>query len=86
MQIGRVVGTTTSSVRHESLAGRKLLVVQLLLADGKGADGEPVVAVDGLGAGPRQRVLLTSDGRAVRELLENDVSPVRYAVIGIVDQ
>ena len=63
----------------------KLLVVQPLLADGRGPDGEPVLAVDNLGAGRGERVIVTSDGRGTRELLKSQNTPVRWSVMGIAD-
>lgn len=85
MQLGTVVGTATSTVKHSSMEGWKLLVVQLLAADGRSPDGEPVLAVDSLGAGRGDRVLLTSEGKATKELLKSETTPVRYSVIGIPD-
>jgi ethanolamine utilization protein EutN len=85
MQIGRVVGTATSTVKHPTLAGWKLLVVQLLAADGNAADGEPILAIDSLGAGLRDRVMVTNDGKATRELIGNDNTPARWSVLGIED-
>jgi ethanolamine utilization protein EutN len=85
MQIGSVVGIATSTVKHSSLEGWKLLVVQLLAADGKSPDGEPVLAVDRLGAGRGEKVILTSDGRGTRELLKSVTTPVRWSVMGIPD-
>lgn len=85
MQLGLVVGTATSTVKHRSLAGCKLLVVELLQADGRTPDGEPVLAVDRLGAGRGDTVLITSDGKAVREQLKSDTTPVRWSVMGIQD-
>jgi ethanolamine utilization protein EutN len=85
MQLGLVVGAATSTVKHRSLAGWKLLVVQPYGADGRTPDGEPVVAIDALGAGGGQRVIITSDGQATRELVGSDSSPVRWSVIGIQD-
>ena len=46
MLLGRVIGNTTSTVKHPSMQGWKLLVVQPLEADGHGCDGDPVLAVD----------------------------------------
>jgi ethanolamine utilization protein EutN len=85
MQVGNVIGTATSTVKHASLAGQKLLVVQLLAADGASPDGEPVLAVDALGAGKGSKVIVTSDGKATREFLKSDTTPVRWSVIGIQD-
>ena len=85
MQLGTVIGTATSTVKHASLAGQKMLLVQLLMADGVSADGEPVLAVDALGAGRGERVIVSSDGKATREFLKSDTTPVRWSVIGIQD-
>jgi microcompartment protein CcmK/EutM len=85
MQRGRVVGTAVSTVKHASLTGAKLLVVQLTAADNRSPDGEPVLAVDPLGAGLGHDVLLTSDGAAARDLLHHQGTPVRWSVLGICD-
>jgi ethanolamine utilization protein EutN len=85
MQLGIVIGTATSTVKHPTLAGWKMLVVQFYEADGRTPDGEPMVAIDALGAGVGARVLLSSDGKGTRELVKSDVSPVRWSVVGIQD-
>ena len=85
MQVGVVLGTATATVKHPSLEGWKLLVVQFYGVDGVTPDGEPVVAVDALGAGKGQRVVLSSDGKGTRELLHSDTTPVRWSVVGIED-
>jgi ethanolamine utilization protein EutN len=86
MQLAFVVGTATSTVKHATMRGQKLLVVQPLMADGRGADGDPQVAVDAVGAGKGQRVMITSDGKFMREILKTEATPVRWSVIGISDQ
>jgi microcompartment protein CcmK/EutM len=85
MQLGTVVGTATSTVKHPTLSGWKLLIVQFYGADGRTPDGDPLLAIDALGAGIGQRVMLTSDGKGSRELVGSDNSPVRYSVVGIED-
>ena len=85
MLLGRVIGTAVSTVKHASIRGQKLLVVQPLMADGKSPDGEPQIAVDGVGAGKGEQVMMTSDGRNARELLRADATPVRWTIIGIED-
>jgi ethanolamine utilization protein EutN len=85
MQLGRVVGNATSTVKHPSLSGWKMLVVQFYGADGRTPDGDPLVAVDALGAGVGAKVVVSSDGKATRELMGSKTSPVRYSVIGIQD-
>lgn len=85
MQLAFVIGTATATIKHPSLEGRKLLVVQPRLADGRTPDGEPLLAVDGVGAGTGETVLITSDGRGAREMLKREDSPVRWTIIGIRD-
>jgi ethanolamine utilization protein EutN len=85
MQLGLVVGTATSTVKHATMRGQKLLVVQPLLADGAKPDGDPQIAVDSVGAGKGQRVMITSDGKFVREWVKHENTPIRWSVIGIAD-
>jgi ethanolamine utilization protein EutN len=86
MQLARVIGTATATVKHPSLKGRKLLLVQPRLVDGRTPDGDPLLAVDGVGAGLGETVMITSDGRGARELLQTDITPVRWTIIGIRDE
>ena len=84
MQIGRVVGHAVSTVKHPTLVGWKLLIVQLVNEDGK-PDGEPILAIDHLGAGPGDRVIATTDAVLVRELTGAKNSPIRWSVLGLQD-
>lgn len=86
MQTALVVGTATSTVRHVSMQGWKLLIVQPQMTDGVTPDGHPLLAVDAVGAGPGEKVLITSDGESTRELLNYPKTPVRWTVIGIQDE
>jgi len=86
MRMATVVGTAIATMKHESMNGQKLLVVQPWMADGTTADGFPQIAVDSVGAGMGQAVMLTSDGRGAREWLRSDNTPVRWTVIGIRDE
>ncbi len=84
MQIARVVGQAVSTVKHPSLVGWRLLVVQPLTVDGK-PDGEPLLAIDNLGAGVNERVIICNDGAGAREMVGAKNSPVRWFVMGIQD-
>lgn len=86
MQLARVVGTTTSTIKHPTMNGWKLLVVQMLQADGRSPDGDPVISIDSLGAAVGQTVIITSDGKGTRELMGSDNTPVRWSVLGIQDE
>ena len=85
MQIARIHGHVTATIRHRSLEGTRILACQMLNAQDEGV-GDPVLAVDKLGAGVGDRVILTSDGKGLRELLDDENSPVRWWTMGIVDE
>jgi ethanolamine utilization protein EutN len=86
MYLARVMGSATSTVKHPSLAGAKLLLVMALQADGRSVEGDPLLVVDALGAGRGEMVIITSDGIGTRELLGSQNSPARWSVLGIRDQ
>lgn len=84
MQQGLVIGHATSTVKHPSLVGWRMLVVQNLGAAGQ-PEGEAYLAIDNLGCNAGDRVVLNTDGRRVRELVGDPKSPARWFVCGIVD-
>ncbi len=83
MQVGLVLGSAISTIKHASFAGERLLIVQLEGMRGK-ADGEPVLAFDRLGAGKGERVILTNDGAILEEMLGRN-TPGRWSVMGLPD-
>ena len=85
MQLGTVIGHATSTIKHPALQGWRMAVVQPIGVN-RQPEADPVIAVDKWGAGPGQTVVLNTDGKAARELVGNEKSPVRYFVIGIVDE
>ena len=86
MFIGRVMGNATSTIKHPSMEGWKLLLVMALQADGHTIEGDPILVVDSLGAGRGETVMITSDGIGAREMLGNKTTPVRWSVLGICDE
>ena len=84
MQLGRVVGQAVSTVKHPSMSGWRLLLLQLLTSEGK-EDGEPVLAIDNLGAGSDDVVIACSEGLAARQMMNQKTSPVRWLVLFICD-
>lgn len=85
MQLARVIGRATSTVKHPSLDGWRLLLVEPLGQDHT-ADGEPLLAIDSLGGSRGDLVMITSDGAWVRELVGTNNTPVRWAILGISDR
>jgi len=86
MHLARILGTATATVKHPSLAGTRLLVVQPLMADGSSPDGDPQLAVDTVAAGVGDTVVITSDGRLLREILKCDATPARWSTIALLDE
>ena len=85
MQIGRVVGTVVATQKNRKLEGAKLLLVQPITLDGQ-PRGIAVLAIDSVGAGVGERVLVVIEGRAAGEALGRKAAPVDAAIIGIVDR
>ena len=85
MFIARIDGSITSTVKHRSLGGVRLLIGQRLEANGRDV-GEPVVVIDDLGAGIGSVVLVSTDGDLAREKLRDNTTPSRLVVVGIVEQ
>jgi ethanolamine utilization protein EutN len=86
MLIGEVIGRLWASRQADGLAGRKLLLVRPLAMVGGAAaptDGL-VVAVDGLGAGPGERVIV-AHGSRVRDITVGADVADKDVVVGIVD-
>ncbi|NOX53411.1 MAG: EutN/CcmL family microcompartment protein [Planctomycetes bacterium] len=85
MLVARIIGNTTSTVKHPTLAGWRLLVAQPTTADGRD-DGDPIVVLDNLGCGRGDLAMITSDGASVRAMVGSKQCPARWAVIGILDR
>ena len=83
MQIARVIGTVVSTVKNESLHGRKFLLVQTLNADLK-AKGEPMIALDSVGAGVGELVFWCR-GKEASFPFKRDETPTDCTIVGIID-
>jgi ethanolamine utilization protein EutN len=84
MQIARVVGTVVATQKHRTFEGAKLMLVQPLNIDDT-PRGVALLAVDGVGAGVDEKVLLVLEGRAAGEALGQKGAPVDAAIVGIID-
>jgi ethanolamine utilization protein EutN len=85
MFLARVEGNVTATRKHPSFEGWRLLICQPIGLAGD-PEGPPQVAIDSYGAGIHQRVIISSDGAAARKAVRDNNSPVRWLVIGIVDE
>ena len=85
MLLARVEGNLTATRKHPSFDGWRLVICQPISGDGS-PEGVPQVAIDSLGAGLHQRVVISSDGSAARIAVSDPKSPVRWIIVGIVDE
>lgn len=85
MYLGRVTGNVVSSIKHFAFNNKKILLVRPLQPDGS-MKKATMVAVDTVGAGENDVVLVASEGRTATEILgfENRM-PLRSVIVAIVD-
>jgi len=83
MRIGKVIGRIVATRKDDRLVGSKLLIAQPIGLDGTPA-GDPIVAVDTVGAGIGERVIYVIGSRAAKAVSSDD-APVDAAIVGIID-
>ena len=80
MRIATIKGHITSTMKHRSLDGWRLLI-----AVPESPDLAPQIVLDSLGAGIGQTVMISSDGSEARKMVGDQRSPARWTVMGIID-
>ena len=80
MRTAKIQGHVTSTIKHKSLEGWRLLI-----AMPESPDLAPQIVIDNLGAGIGQSVLISSDGSESRKMVGDERSPARWNVMGIID-
>jgi ethanolamine utilization protein EutN len=81
---GSVIGEIHSTINHPFYDGRKLMVVEKTSPQGK-PSGYYLIAVDTVGAGPGEPVLVLDEGTGARQVLGSSNGPVRSVIVGIID-
>jgi len=84
MLFARVVGNVVSTQKEEKLVGRKLLLVQPAEPQGTPKPATPLVAVDAVGAGEGELVVIVQ-GSSARQTARTEGTPVDCTIIAIVD-
>lgn len=85
MRLARVIGTVVSTQKNRKLEGAKLLLVQPLAEDEQ-PRGAALLAIDSVGAGVGEQVLIVLEGRAAGDAIRRTAAPVDAAIVGIVDR
>ncbi len=84
MHLARVIGTVVATQKNRKLVGAKLLLVQPLTLEDE-PRGVALIAIDSVGAGVGEKVLVVIEGKAAGDALGRKAAAVDAAVIGIVD-
>jgi ethanolamine utilization protein EutN len=84
MKLARVAGTVVSTINSPVYDARKLLICDLLSADGS-PQGGYLIAVDTVGAGEGETVLVLDEGNSARQVIGQADAPIRAIIVGIVD-
>ncbi len=83
MQLARVIGNVVSTIKNESLEGRKIMVVQNL-NENLEPFGQPIIALDSIGAGVGELVFWCR-GKEASFPFKRDATPTDCTIVGIVD-
>lgn len=83
VQLGRVIGTVTATVKHPYYVGRALMVVAVLRPDGT-PTGKETLAVDTVGAGVGDHVLILKEGNSAKAIF-GEWGPLQEMIVGVVD-
>jgi microcompartment protein CcmK/EutM len=84
MIIARVIGSAVSTIKAGKLSARKLLIIQQATVRNELLEGNPMVAVDAVGAGEGELVLVAL-GSAGRQTDLTDQAPADATIVGILD-
>jgi microcompartment protein CcmK/EutM len=85
MFLALVIGDVVSSVKHDSLRGMKLLVVERLSESGD-PTGSSLLAVDSVDAGVGDTVLVVDEGGSAAIVTGLSDPPIRTVIVGVVDE
>lgn len=85
MLIADVIGHVVSTAKHPSFTGFKLMIVQPIGPGGR-PSGAGMMAVDSVGAGVGERVLVVVEGRSACDAVGSPRAPLDAAIVGIVDR
>jgi microcompartment protein CcmK/EutM len=85
VKLGRVRGTVVSTISSPIFKGRRLLVCDIEDMYGKPLAGSYTIAVDAIGVGVGERVLILDEGNSARQVVATPNAPIRAVIVGKVD-
>lgn len=85
MLLADVIGHVVATAKHGAFEGFKMLLVQPVTPEGRPL-GPQMLAVDSVGAGAGERVLVVVEGKSAGDAVGNRQAPLDAAIVGIVDR
>lgn len=85
MFLARVLGSVVSTIKHPDYKSTKLMIVQPITPDGKN-DGSSALAMDSVGVGKGETVLVLRQGAAAALVLNVKLPAIRSVIVGVVDE
>ena len=86
MFVGRVTGVVVSTIKHPVLVGRKELLVEPLDPRTLTPSGAAIIALDFVGAGLGETVLVVDEGNAAALVTGLSNPPIRTMILGVIDE
>lgn len=85
MILGKVCGTIHSTINHEFYNNKRLLILDRLTPEGS-PTGQYLIAIDSVGAGAGETVLVLDEGNGARQIVGDNMAPLRSIIVGVVDE
>ena len=85
MQICRITGNIVATIKNSHLEGKKIMIAQPLDLDGN-PEGDDYLAIDSVGAGVGEKVLVIKEGGSAAIVLKDKEIPVQAVIVGVVDE
>ncbi len=85
MIVGKVTGSIYATIQHPFYDGKKLLIVDKVAPPGIPSDGY-LIAIDSVGAGVGEYVLVIDEGNSARQIVDSTTAPLRSIIVGIIDE
>lgn len=86
MLLAKVKGNVVSTQKDVNLKGHKLLLIQQIDLEGKFVGKKDIIALDLIGSGIGDTVLIVQEGAAIKQILGHRKAPVHTMIVAIVDE
>ncbi len=84
MILGRVVGRITSTIHHRAVENQRLLIIDRF--DSASKPDAYLIAMDAVGAGWGETVLVLDEGNGARQVTGIPDAPIRAVIVGVIDE